>query len=143
MNELKSIEKELIKELKYFSVYNSDITNAEKLALDIAKNYSVCTLCKILLDISVQHTFYPNMQIGICKIFKRFELEEVKPYGLSIITQLLMYNDDTIKECIISVIENWSAVEFLPALKRLKCSSPWLKSYNDSVIEYLEGLVQQ
>lgn len=49
MNTLKSIEKKLMKELKYFSVDNSDITNAEKLALDIAKDYSVCTLCEILL----------------------------------------------------------------------------------------------
>lgn len=143
MNALKSIEKELMKELKYFSADNLDITNAERLALDIAKDYSVCTLCEILLDISVQYTFYPDMQIGICKILEHFESEEVKPYGLSVITQLLTYKDETVKECAISVIENWSAVEFLPALKRLKCSSPWLREYNNNVIKYLEEVIQQ
>ncbi len=141
MNALKSIEKELIKELKYFSVDNSDITNAERLALDIAKNYSACTLCEILLDISVQYIFYSDMQIGICKILEHFELEEVKPYGLSVISYLLILKDETVKEYVISVVENWSAVEFLPALKRLKCSSPWLKEYNNNVIKYLEEVI--
>ncbi len=72
---------------------------------------------------------------------KHFELEEVKPYGLSVISYLLILKDETVKEYVISVVENWSAVEFLPALKRLKCSSPWLKEYNNNVIKYLEEVI--
>lgn len=80
-NLMRELISKLVTELKYFSLDDSEITNAEKLALDIEKSYSVRVLGEVLQNIYIQYNDYCNMLIGICRIIGRFELKEVMPWG--------------------------------------------------------------
>ena len=117
-NLVEELTPKLMTELKYFSSDDSEITSAERLALDID---------------------YYNMLIGICKILGRFELKEVMPWGPTMLMGLLSHKNETVKEYAVSVVENWAEVDLLPVLRNLDCSSRWLKEYIDDVVKYLEG----
>lgn len=137
-NLMKELTPKLITELKYLPLDDSEITNAEKLALDIEKSYSVRVLGEVLQNIYIQYNDYCNMLIGICKIIGRFELKEVMPWGPTMLMGLLAHKSEAVKEYAVSVVENWSDVELLPVLRNLDCSSRWLKEYIDDVVKYLE-----
>ena len=110
-NLMRELISKLVTELKYFSLDDSEITNAEKLALDIEKSYSVRVLGEVLQNIYIQYNDYCNMLIGICRIIGRFELKEVMPWGPTMLMGLLSHKSEAVKEYAVSVVENWSDVE--------------------------------
>lgn len=130
---------ELVVELKYFSMDDSEISSAERKILDIEETYSFRILGEVLQSIYITYIDYPNMLAGICKGLQRFDLDEVLPWGPMILSCLLMHKNEVVKEYAVSLVENWSSVTLLPILRNLECSSLWLQEYISDVIKYLEG----
>lgn len=132
------LTKRMINSLKYFADENDDLSSAERLMLEIDAKYSTRILGEVLQNIYIQCNDYPNMLVGICKGIARFELEEVMPWGPTMLVGLLVHKNETVKEYAVSVVENWADVTLLPVLKNLDCASEWLKEYIQDVVNYLE-----
>lgn len=130
---------ELAIELKYFSINDSEISSAERKIFDIGENYSFRILGEVLQTIHVKYNDYPNMLAGICKGLERFDLDEVMPWGASMLPGLLNHESEVVKEYAVSLVENWSDITLLPMLRNLECSSLWLREYISDVVKYLEG----
>ena len=130
---------ELVVELKYFSIDDSEISSAERKILDIGEKYSFRILGEVLQTIYVKYNDYPNMLAGICKGLDRFDLDEVLPWGPTMLSGLLMHKSEVVKEYAVSLVENWSDTTLLPILRNLECSSLWLQEYISDVVKYLEG----
>lgn len=130
---------ELILELKYFSSDDSEISSAERKILDIEEKYSFRILGEVLQTIYVKYNDYPNMLAGICKGLERFDLDEVLPWGPTMLSGLLVHKSEVVKEYAVSLVENWSDTTLLPILRNLECSSLWLQEYISDVVKYLEG----
>lgn len=138
-NLIDELTKKLVVSLKYFSIDDAEISQAERLALDIEREYSSRVLGEILQNIYIQYNDYSNMLLGLCKIIGRFELEEVMPWGPTMLVGLLSHKNETVKEYAVAVVENWADIDMLPILRNLDCSSKWLKEYIEDVVNYLEG----
>lgn len=130
---------ELVIELKYFSIDDSEISSAERKIIDIEEKYSFRILGEVLQTIYVKYNDYPNMLAGICKGLERFDLEEVLPWGPAMLSGLLGHKSEVVKEYAVSLVENWSDITLLPILRNLECSSLWLQEYISDVVKYLEG----
>lgn len=133
-----SLTHELAVELKYFSMEDSDITSAERKIFIIAEQYSFRVLGEVLQNIYVRYNDYPNMLAGICKGLGRFDLDEVLPWGPTMLSGLLLHKNEMVKEYAVSLVENWSDTTLLPILRNLDCSSLWLQEYISDVVKYLE-----
>lgn len=130
---------ELVVELKYFSTDESEISSAERKILDIEENYSFRILGEVLQTIYVKYNDHPNMLAGLCKGLERFDLDEVLPWGPTMLSGLLVHKSEVVKEYAVSLVENWSDTTLLPILRNLECSSLWLQEYISDVVKYLEG----
>lgn len=135
---INKLTKELAIELKYFSVDSSEISSSERKIMDIQDKYSFRILGEVLQNIYLQYNDYPNVLAGICKGLSRFELQEVSPWGPTMLSGLLGHKNETVKEYAVSLIENWSDVGLLPILRNIDCHSMWLKDYITDVVSYLE-----
>ena len=129
---------ELVVELKYFSLDDSGISSAERKILDIEEKYSFRILGEVLQTIYVKYNDFPNILAGICKGLERFDLDEVLPWGPTMLSGLLVHKSEVVKEYAVSLVENWSDVTLLPILRNLKCPSLWLQEYISDVVKYLE-----
>lgn len=124
--------------LKYFSVEDSDLTSAERLAIEIERKFSSRILGEVLQNIYVRYNNCPNMLIGICESIGHFELNDVMPWGPTMLVGLLSHRSENVKEYAVAVVENWADVDLLPLLKNLDCASVWLREYIQDVVNYLE-----
>lgn len=124
--------------LKYFSVEDSELTSAERLAIEIERKYSSRILGEVLQNIYVKYNDYPNILIGICKSIGYFELNDVMPWGPTMLVGLLSHKNESVKEYAVAIVENWADIDLLPLLKNLDCASVWLKEYIQDVVSYLE-----
>lgn len=129
---------QMINSLRYFTIDELELTSAERLALEIEKKYSARILGEVLQSIYIKYNDFPNMLLGICKSMGLFELNEVMPWGPTILVGLLSHKNENVKEYAVSVVENWLDKELLPILKNLDCSSKWLKEYIQDVVKMLE-----
>lgn len=128
----------MVNALKYFTVEDSELTNAERLALEIERKYSSRILGEVLQNIYVKYNEYPTMLVGICKSIGHFELKDVMPWGPTMLVGLLSHKSENVKEYAVAVVENWADIDLLPVLKNLDCASEWLKAYIQDVVDYLE-----
>lgn len=128
----------MVNALKYFTVEDTELTNAERLVMEIERKYSSRILGEVLQSIYIQYNEYPNMLVGICKAIGHFELKEVMPWGPTMLVGLLSHKNENVKEYAIAVVENWADTNLLPVLKNLDCASEWLKEYIQNVVNYLE-----
>ena len=128
----------MVNALKYFTVEDSELTNAERLAIEIERKYSSRILGEVLQDIYVRYNGYPSMLVGICKSIGHFELNDVMPWGPTMLMGLLSHKNENVKEYAVAVVENWADIDLLPLLKNLDCASVWLKEYIQDVVDYLE-----
>ena len=95
-------------------------------------------LGEVLQNIYVRYNDYPNMLIGICKSIGYFELNDVMPWGPTMLVGLLSHKNESVKEYAVAIVENWADIDLLPLLKNLDCASVWLKEYIQDVVSYLE-----
>lgn len=132
------LTKEVVNLLRYFSLDDSDVSQAERKIWDIEEKYGSRVLGEILQNIYIQYNDFPKMLMGICRAINRFELHEVMPWGPTMLVGLLSHKNENVKEYAVSVVENWADIELLPVLRNLDCSSLWLKEYIQDVVNYLE-----
>lgn len=134
---VEELTQELAYELKFFSVNDED-TSAERKIYDIQDKYSIRVLGEVVQNIYVRYNDYPVVLAGICKGLARFDLEEVEPWGPTMLSGLLMHKNELVKEYAVMLVENWADVKLLPILRNLDCASVWLRDYIADVIKYLE-----
>ena len=135
---IEELTKKLVNSLKYFTTDDSDVSLAERMIWDIEQKYDSRVLGEILQNIYVQYNDFPKMLMGICRAIGRFELQEVMPWGPTMLVGLLSHKNENVKEYAVSVVENWADIDLLPVLRNLDCSSTWLKAYIEDVVSYLE-----
>lgn len=136
-NLVSCLTNELVTALKYFSVEDTDISFAERKVLELESEYSMRLIGEIFQNIYLQYNDHPNLLSGLCKALGRFELNEVTPWGPTVLIGMLSHKNETVKEYAVAVVENWKSVEILSILRNLDCSSSWLKKYIADVIDYL------
>ena len=134
----KKLAKELVIELKFFSINDSESSSAEKKIWKMPEEYSFRILGEVLQDIYVEYNDYPNILAGICKGLSQFDLDEVTPWGQTLLAGMLNHKSEIVKEYAVALVESWADVSLLPILKNLDCHAVWLKEYISEVISYLE-----
>lgn len=135
---IQRLTQELVVELKYFSTDDNEVSLAERKILNIEEEYSFRVLGEVLQNIYIKYNDHPNMLAGICKGLGRFDLEEVLPWGPTMLAGLLVHKSEVVKEYAVALVENWSDVTLLPILRNLDCASLWLQEYISDVVSFLE-----
>ncbi len=134
------LSKELSQELKYFVPDEINMSGAERKMLYIEEHYSLDILGDVVQSIYLEYNDYPEVLVGICDALKKFELEEVKPWGPTMLMGLLNHKNETVKEYALNVVENWADISLLPVLRNLDCTSGWLRSYVNDIVSELEEM---
>lgn len=135
---IKELTEELVRDLKFFSINENEVSSAEKRIWNIQEKYSFRILGEVLQNIYVEYNDSPFVLAGICKGLSQFELEEVLPWGPTMLAGMLNHKSEIVKEYSVALVESWADVSLLPILKHLDCHALWLREYILDVINYLE-----
>lgn len=133
------LTEELVSVLKYYIIDIDNIALVERKICDIARKYSFTILGDVIQTIYVRYNDQYNMLAGICKVLCRYDLQEVMPWGPTMLVGLLNNKNEIVKECAVELVENWADTEMIPILKNLECSTQWLKDYINDVVKNLEA----
>ncbi len=92
----------------------------------------------------LNHIFIRNFHnekilIGILRILGRFEEKTIFPQGNTMALAALSHKNPEIKELAIRAFENWSSINSLKTLKKIKVKPDWLQEYLVDVISDLES----
>lgn len=131
VSELVTDLKEFTHDAEYFAVFEHHVCNIEH-------EYSFTTMGTVLQSIYVKYNDQPKMLVGICRVLCRYDLQEVMPWGPTMLSGLLNNKSELVKEYAIELVDNWADVSMLPLLKSLDISSKWLRAYLQDVIKSLE-----
>ena len=135
---IRSLTEELVIELRFFSLDDNEFTSAERKILNVEEQYGFRVLGEVLQNIYLSCNDYPNMLAGICKGLGRFDLQEVRPWGPTMLAGLLNHKSEVVKEYAVALVENWSDASLLPFLRNIETKSSWLEAYISDVVSYLE-----
>jgi|GEM_PF-4572906 len=120
--------------------FDSDSTfPAERVTIDIVNKYSFQTLGIIMQDIYITQNDAPNILVGLCKCLMRYDASDVFPWGQTMLIGLLTHENDLVIAAAAELVDNFADRSLLSVLMNTKVSTPWLASYVQSVIDYLEG----
>lgn len=112
---------------------------AEKCVIDIAETEGYDILGEILQRISIdKYSECPQILSYICQILRRFNLQEVSPWGPIMIGLYLHNKDDEVKSDAISLFDNWNDVESLKLLKGMEFKQVWIREYVRDIIKNIE-----
>ena len=75
---------------------------------------------------------------GILRLITSRSFDQMYPEGQYIGLALLQNKNITLREKGIQVFEYWRSKKGIKILKSLDCDKPWLQSYVNTIIEYLE-----
>lgn len=131
------IEKELVAKLRNYSYDDESMESVWTVYDNIVDQVSFDILGKVLQNIFIVYNDYPNILCGICKLLASLELEQVKPWGCSILIGLLNHKNETVKEYSVILLDNWKDPYFIPVLRNLDCHSIWLQDYIKDVLHSL------
>lgn len=116
--------------------FETDIeTRCEDFIIEIEHKYSFNILGGVIQTIYTNNYDKPSYLIGICNALLRYDLEEVKPWGSVILSGLINHPNETVKEYVVQLIDNWNDKSLLPMLKTIDISSEWLREYVNDVIK--------
>lgn len=135
-----SLVSKLEKSLEIFEFDSGSLSSVEKDVIAIEKEYNMRILGNVLQTIYYKHFDKPMYLVGICSALLRYDLDEVKPWGIIMLSGLLNHPDERVKEATIELIDNWSDVELLPLLKTLEVSSKWMRDYIERIVHNLESI---
>lgn len=131
-------KKQLRVYLQNFDYSPENLSLAEKKISEVVNTFSFEILGNILQSISMENYDKPNILCGICHSLERFDLDDVYPWGTTLMLSILLHKDENVKAYAISTIDNWADRSLLSVLKNIDCSSDWLKGYIEDVISVLE-----
>ncbi|MEE1218294.1 MAG: hypothetical protein U0L20_00035 [Ruminococcus sp.] len=129
----------LYEDLQDYTLDGCEMSLAERKVIDIEQKYTMAILGEVLQKIYIKHFDEPLVLAGICDCLCRFDLNEVNPWGPTMLAGLLNHKNETVQEYATLLIENWSDVSLLPMLESIDFSSKWLIEYVNEVIAYLKG----
>ena len=125
--------------LEEFDDNFNSISRAEEEVISISEKKGFNILGEILQQIVLDNFDKPKTLSALCQCLRRFDLDEVCPWGPIIIIALLNNSDENVKADAIALIDNWEDISLLPMLRGLDCrSTTWLKTYVENVIKLLE-----
>ncbi len=114
------------------------LSSAEKKIIEIEKKYKMRILGEVIQIVYVHHFHNSSYLVGICNSLLRYDLDEVQPWGATMLTGFLNHSDERVQEATIQLIDNWSDIDLLPILKTLLISSKWMQDYVNDVVKSLE-----
>ena len=132
------LEQKLFYALKRYTFEPNVLTEAERLVIEISENHGFRILGEAAQIIYITHCNDSDVMVALCRCLERFDVEEVTPWGHTIIAGLLNNKDDSVKEAVVVLIESWVTTSMLPLLRSVEIKEKWLRSYVDSVISFLE-----
>ena len=133
-----SLVQELEMALELFGEEDEEYSSAERKIIEIEHKYKMRILGEVIQVIYLRYFDNPLYMVGICRSLLRYDLDEVKPWGATMLAGLLNHPDERVTEYTIQLIDNWSDIELLPLLKTIKVSSVWLNDYLKDVVKNLE-----
>ena len=127
---------EKFKEKLAFLQFDFDINSElEDLVVEIEHKHSLRVLGDVIQTVYVDCYNIPSYMVAICNALRRYDLDEVRPWGIVLISGLINHPDETVQEYVVQLIDNWNDKALLPILSTIEVSSSWLKKYIDSVIK--------
>ena len=114
------------------------ISRAEEEVINISDKNGFNILGEILEQVLLDNFDKPKTLSSMCQCLRRFDLDEVSPWGPIMTIALLNNSDENVKADAIALIDNWEDKSLLPMLKGLDCKSKWFESYIKNVIKSLE-----
>lgn len=136
---VKEIENILIPTLSSFAYDDDSIAPTWAILDGWDGKYSFDILGEAFQCIYFAQAENPNILCGLCKCLMSFELEEMFPWGASILLCMLNHANEAVKEYAVMLLENWKDKTLYPALRNMDCASDWLKDYVSKVLADLEG----
>ena len=132
------LAKKLEERLAVFEIENEECSSAEKIIIEIEREYSFTMLGVVVQDVVYRNFDKPAYVIGICRALLRYDYEEVVPWGTVLLPGFLNHRDERVKEYAVMLIDNWGNPALLPMLTNLEIHSSWLKDYIGYVIKGLQ-----
>lgn len=114
------------------------VSSAEKTIIEIEKKHKMRILGEVVQTVYVRHFHNASYLVGICNSLLRYDLDEVQPWGATMLAGFLNHPDERVQEATVQLIDNWADTELLPILKTLQVSSKWLENYVNDVVINLE-----
>lgn len=136
---IKVIEDMLTPALSFFAYDDDSIIYAWEIIDRWDGKYSYDVLGEAFQRIYFSQAEHPNILCGLSKCLMSYELEEMFPWGASILVCMLNHTNETVKEYAVMLLENWKDKTLCPALRSMDCASDWLKDYVSNVLADLEG----
>lgn len=135
---LESLAGKLIPKLQNFSYDDESMEAIWAVSDRILEDTSIYILGEVLQKIYLSHNDYPNILCGICKLLVSFDLDEVTPWGPTLLIGLLNHKNETVKEYSVILLDNWKDTSLIPVLRNLDCRAPWLQAYIQDVLLSME-----
>lgn len=136
---VREIENILTPALSFFAYDDDSIVSAWAIIDGWNGKYSFDVLGEAFQRIYFSQADHPNILCGLCKCLMSFEMEEMFPWGASILLNLLNHTNESVKEYAVMLLENWKDKSLCSALRNMNCASDWLKDYVSNVLADLEG----
>ena len=138
-NTTEDLVRNLEERLAFFdSIAGDDYTFIEKNMIDIEKNHSMKMLGDVIQTIYIRNFDNSSIMAGICKALMRYDIEEVTPWGPTMLAGLINHPSEMVKEYVVELIDNWDDKELLPILSTIEIKSKWLTNYINDVVDRLE-----
>lgn len=110
-------------------------SESEDFIIEIEHKYSLRVLGDVIQNVYVKCFDKPYYMIGICNALLRYDLDEVKPWGIVLVSALINHPNESVKEYVVQLIDNWSDPSLIPILSTIEVSSEWLRKYINDVVK--------
>ena len=133
-----NLVEELKRLLENYDENDDEFSAAEQKIIDIEHQHRMRILGEVVQTVYVHCFDRPMFLVGICKALLRYDLDEVNPWGSTMLAGLINHPDERVKEYVIQLIDNWKDTDLLPILKTIQVSEDWLQDYINDVVETME-----
>ena len=113
------------------------LSESEDFIIEIEHKYKFHILGDVVQTVYSRNYDKSHYMVGICKALLRYDLDEVRPWGVVLLSGLINHPDETVKEYVVQLIDNWNDKELLPILRTIEVSSEWLRDYINEVVNSL------
>ena len=86
----------------------------------------------------IEHYHDMRVVIGLLQVISHLQYLDIFPQGPTMALAALVHANSEVRECGIRAFENWSTIESLNVLRKVKCDESWLRDYLNQVIRDLE-----
>ena len=131
-----SAEEQLLKSFDYL-IQGDEITFWH-IADSVVETTPYAVIGNACQTIMSEHYAKAPLMCSLALFLCGLDLDDVKPWGISILISLLFHKDERVKESAVTVLDNWGDVSMLPILMNIDFCPGWLADYVADVIFRLE-----